>query len=74
MIGFLVILFFVFLIIFNKDDKDIENNDLSWREDIYYKEKEEKESFYHPVTGYKGTKSEMDTYIINREKKLNEKN
>jgi hypothetical protein len=26
--------------------------------------------FYHPVTGYKGTKSEMDVYIINREKKL----
>ena len=74
MIGFLVILFFVFLIIFNKNDKDIENNDLSWREDMYYKEKEEEESFYHPVTGYKGTKSEMDTYIINREKKLNEKN
>jgi hypothetical protein len=28
------------------------------------------ETFYHPTTGYKGTKSDMDTYIINREKKL----
>ena len=80
MIGFLIIIFFVFLIVFNKDNEDIEdnedveNNHLSWREDMYYKEKEEEESFYHPVTGYKGTKSEMDTYIINREKKLNEKN
>lgn len=72
MIGFLIIIFFVFLIVFNNNDENIENNDLDWYENIYYKEKEK--SFYHPVTGYKGTKSEMDAYIINREKKLNEKN
>jgi hypothetical protein len=65
----LIILFFVFLIAFSKDNTDSENNDINWRED--YKEKEE--SFYHPVTGYKGTKSEMDVYIINRERKLNDK-
>lgn len=64
----LIILFFIFLITFSKDDEDIENDDLNWRED--YKEKEEQ--FYHPVTGYKGTKSEMDVYIINRERKLND--
>lgn len=64
----LIILFFVFLIVFSKDNKDLENDDLNWRED--YKEKEEQ--FYHPVTGYKGTKFEMDVYIINREKKLND--
>lgn len=37
----------------------------------YYKHKIQEEMFYHPVTGYRGTKSEMDTYIINRERKLN---
>jgi len=68
--GILVILFFIFLFAFSKDDEDLENDDLNWRED--YKEKEEQ--FYHPVTGYKGTKSEMDAYIINRERKIDEKN
>jgi hypothetical protein len=66
----LVILFFIFLIAFNKNDEDLENDDLNWRKD--YREKEEQ--FYHPVTGYKGTKSEMDVYIMNRERKINEKN
>jgi len=28
------------------------------------------EIFHHPVTGYSGNRSNMDTYIINREKKL----
>lgn len=31
---------------------------------------EKEEMFYHPVTGYKGTKAEMDTYIMNREREL----
>jgi len=33
-------------------------------------DKPKQEKFYHPTTGYCGTKSEMDTYIINRERKL----
>ena len=33
-------------------------------------QKEHKEIFHHPVTGYSGTKSEMDTYIANREKQM----
>lgn len=65
----LIIIFFVFLIAFSKDDENLENDDLNWRKN--YKEKEKQ--FYHPVTGYKGTQSEMDAYIINREKN-NEKN
>lgn len=42
-------------------------------EQRWYNSKPKEEEFYHPVTGYKGTKSEMDAYIINREKKLNSK-
>jgi hypothetical protein len=67
----LIILFFIFLIASGKSDENIDNDNLDRYKD-YYKEKEEE--FYHPVTGYKGTKSEMDAYIINREKKINEKN
>ena len=29
--------------------------------------KQKEKMFYHPVTGYKGTRSEMDAYIVNRE-------
>ena len=46
---------------------DEQQLDVNYR-DRYYNSKEPE--FYHPVTGYKGTKSEMDTYIINRERKL----
>lgn len=47
-----------------KDDtEDIDN-------EINYKDKPKEEMFYHPVTGYKGTKSEMDAYICNRERGL----
>jgi len=57
------------LLIISREDNStkIESKDINphtWRE------LEDIECFYHPVTGYKGTKSEMDTYIINREKKL----
>jgi len=45
----------------NEEDVEI-NNDK-----FYFDEKPKEEQFYHPVTGYKGTKSEMDAYIINRE-------
>ena len=40
--------------------------------DTPYKDKEE-EMFYHPVTGYKGNKANMDAYIQNREKELERK-
>ena len=32
--------------------------------------KAKEEMFYHPVTGYKGNKANMDAYITNREKEL----
>ena len=62
------------LILFSNDDakslKDLEQElDIPYK-DRYYNSKPKKEEFYHPVTGYKGTKSEMDAYIINREKNL----
>ena len=62
------------LILFNNDDdkslKDLEQElDIPYK-DRYYNSKPKEEEFYHPVTGYKGTKSEMDAYIINREKNL----
>jgi hypothetical protein len=67
----LIIIFIVYLIILGSEGKDLENKDLN----NYHHELENKEEeFYHPITGYKGTKSEMDTYIVNRERKINEKN
>ena len=70
----LIIIFFIVLFTLNKNDENnesVEDDNSNWRKDIYEKQQEDLEHFYHPVTGYKGTKSEMDTYIINRERKLN---
>lgn len=67
----LIIIFIVYLIILGSENEDLENRDLN---NYHHKLKNKEEEFYHPVTGYKGTKSEMDTYIINRERKINEKN
>ena len=55
----------------SKDESSLE--ELEQELDIPYKDRfynKEEPTLYHPVTGYKGTKSEMDTYIINREKSL----
>ena len=40
------------------------------REYDFKENKPKEEEFYHPVTGYKGTRSQMDAYIINREREL----
>lgn len=53
----------------SKEDKSLE--ELEQELDIPYKDRfhnKEEPTYYHPITGYKGTKSEMDAYIINREK------
>jgi hypothetical protein len=67
------IILFVLILFSNDDDnslKDLEQElDIPYK-DRYYNSKPKEEEFYHPVTGYKGTKSEMDAYIINREKNL----
>lgn len=69
----------ILIIIFGKtDEKSLEEQffddeqelDINWR-DRFHNIKEPE--FYHPVTGYKGTKSEMDAYIINREKELKQR-
>ena len=64
-----VVILFVILLSSSNDEKDLstyENEPPRFKD--YREDKEPK--FYHPVTGYKGTKAEMDAYIINREKKL----
>lgn len=69
--GILALLLIVGLFTSKDEDKSLE--ELEQELDIPYKDRfhNKKEPEYcHPVTGYKGTKSEMDTYIINREKKL----
>jgi len=77
--GILVILFFIILINYNNKSYTIEDhhNDImkDYNEEKWIKyQKEHEDIFHHLVTGYSGTKSEMDTYIINRERKINEKN
>lgn len=52
-----------------KGMKKILNFLLRFMEAMVSDDKKE-EHFYHPTTGYKGTRSEMDTYIVNRERKL----
>ena len=64
----------ILLLLLFISDKDKPLEELEQELDIPYKDRfhnRKEEEFYHPVTGYKGTRSEMDTYIINREKKLN---
>lgn len=66
----ILIIFFSLLFLwclFNKPESEIE---IEEDEPFHIPEdKPEVEYFYHPTTGYKGTKSEMDTYISNRERK-----
>ena len=67
----LIIILAVYLITLNDNDNDKSLEELEQELDIHYKDRfynRKEPTFYHPVTGYKGTKSEMDTYIINREK------
>ena len=69
------VILFIILINYNNDSYTIEDhhNDIMKDYDeekwINY-QKEREEIFHHPVTGYSGTKSEMDTYIVNREKQM----
>ena len=81
MIIFIVaICLFMIMLYFNtKDNKNLSLEEQMFEDeqildipykDRYYNKKEPE--FYHPVTGYKGTRSEMDAYIINRERKLKE--
>jgi hypothetical protein len=72
-----IIVFVVLIIVINSTNTPYSIDD--YHNDVmkdYDKEKwikyqkEHEEIFHHPVTGYSGTKSEMDTYIINREKQM----
>ena len=68
-----IIIFSIILFILLITSKDVEVK-TEIDDNILFKDDAEKEpEFYHPVTGYKGTRSEMDAYIINREKKLKDK-
>jgi hypothetical protein len=68
-----IICIILLLILFTSSDEDKSLEELEQELDIPYKDRfhnKNEPQFYHPVTGYKGTKSEMDAYIVNREKKL----
>jgi len=66
-----IVLIIVLIMSKEVDSEDMENEKFSFRNDL----KIEKEpQFYHPTTGYKGTRSEMDAYIVNREKSLKNDN
>lgn len=73
MIGLLIIIFVVFMIVMGDTDDSLNDTEQDLNTSLKNNFKEKEPEFYHPITGYKGTKSEMDTYITNREKKLNEK-
>ena len=62
-----VIILFVILLSSSNNEKDLSTYD---DEPLRFKDyrRDEEPKFYHSVTGYKGTKAEMDAYIINREK------
>ena len=59
------IIFFIALVIL-KDDNNMQIDETE--DDYSFKNEAKEEQFYHPVTGYKGTRSEMNTYIQNRER------
>ena len=61
---------FLVVLVMSKDDNTMQIDESE--DDCSFKYENKEEQFYHPVTGYKGTRSEMDTYIVNRERnKLN---
>ena len=59
------VIFFIALVRL-KDDNTMQIDETE--DDYSFKNEIKEEQFYHPVTGYKGTRSEMDTYIQNRER------
>ena len=61
----IIIIFFIALL----KSSDVTKDNYSFRDE--FKDENKEEQFYHPTTGYKGTKEEMNTYIINREKNKN---
>ena len=69
LIFIIAIILFVILLFSSNDEKDLSIYD---DEPLRFKDyrEDEEPKFYHPVTGYKGTKAQMDAYIINREKEL----
>ena len=75
--GIFIICVILFIVLINYNNKpytiEDHHNDIMKDYDeekwINY-QKEHEEIFHHPVTGYSGTKSEMDAYIMNREKQM----
>ncbi|HPQ80071.1 MAG TPA: hypothetical protein PLG47_06425 [Candidatus Dojkabacteria bacterium] len=64
-----IAVFIMFLLIISSFKSELKDDcEVPYKDIKYNKEKEE--MFYHPVTGYKGTRADMDAYIINREKEL----
>lgn len=79
----IIVIIGIFIILMNIKNKpytledhenDIMKNYNEERWINYQKETDEKNLFTHPVTGYRGTASEMDAYITNRERKIKNDN
>jgi hypothetical protein len=67
-IGTLIVAFFLILLFGgNSETPTFPDEDLYKPSDL---DEEDEEMFYHPVTGYKGNRANMDAYIQNREKDL----
>ena len=60
-----IILTIVILFLFSDREEPIEPTS------VFTEITKAEETFYHPITGYKGTSTEIETYIKNRERKLN---
>ena len=65
----MAIVLFGLLLISKEDNTMISDIDETF-DYRFYETKEKEEEFYHPVTGYKGTRSQIDAYICNRENDL----
>ena len=75
--GLIIIGIIIFIVLINYNDEpytiEDHHNDImkDYNEEKWINyQKEHEEIFHHPVTGYFGTKSEMDAYIVNREKQI----
>jgi len=71
-LGIICILFLAVVILTTNSERSSSLEDDRYDEDrikFPYEENDE-EMFDHPVTGYRGTKANMDAYIQNREKEL----
>lgn len=69
-IVFLCVIILISYLISQQEDIEESEEEIHSLEGYSEPRYEDEEMFYHPVTGYKGTRDQMDAYIQNRERDM----